>query len=116
MIKQDTQTPPEAPRASETVNAGQMPPMGGPGQPQEIPIQLVWQILGEKEWAIQIAGRQLAQAQQEAATLRQRLTEALTELGTLQKSIKDDTEKGLKNDRKIRRTIGELGDHPAVTD
>lgn len=49
-----------------------------------IPIQTVWQILGQKEWALQMTGLQLAQAQQEAATLRQRLTEALSELTALQ--------------------------------
>jgi len=49
-----------------------------------ISIQAVWQILGQKEWQLQMAAAQLAQVQQEAATLRQRLTEALTELAPLQ--------------------------------
>lgn len=49
-----------------------------------IPIQTVWQILGQKEWQLQMALLQSAQAQQEAATLRQRLTEALAELVSVQ--------------------------------
>jgi len=49
-----------------------------------IPIQAVWQMLGQKEWALQMKDMQLAQAQQEIATLRQRLVEAMAELAALQ--------------------------------